>query len=207
MASANLRWRRMLAGTALVMSLVGAVITGGVGTTAAQDNEVAVEIVDFTFSPGTVEVAVGTTVTWTNNDTAPHTVTADDGGFDSGELAQGGTFSMTFDTAGTYSYFCEIHPQMTGSVVVTAADDEAADAADEDETTDEAADDPADAADDTADEAADEAADEEADALPASGVGTTAQGATDSFGLVGLSLALLLSLLLAAVALRIARRA
>ena len=204
MACSNVRWRRVLTVAVLVMSLVGSVVAGGARTAAAQDGDVAVEIADFTFSPGTVEVAVGTTVTWTNNDSAPHTVTADDGAFDSGELAQGDTFGMTFDTAGTYSYFCEIHPQMTASVVVTEAEDEAADAADEDE----AADDTADAADDTDDEAADGAADdEEAEALPASGVGTTARAATDSFGVVGLALSLLIALLLAAAGIRIARRA
>lgn len=79
----------------------------------------AVEIVDFTFGPSTLEIAAGTTVTWTNLDSAPHTATADDGSFDSGRLENGGTFSQTFDTPGTYTYFCEIHPRMTGTIVVT----------------------------------------------------------------------------------------
>lgn len=67
-------------------------------------------------------VPVGTTVTWTNADTAPHTVTADDNSFDSNTLNQGQTFSRTFDTAGTYTYFCKIHgkPSMSGSVQVTS---------------------------------------------------------------------------------------
>lgn len=81
----------------------------------------AVTIVNFAFQPATLEVPVGTTVTWTNQGTAPHTVTADDGSFDSGTLQPGGTFSMTFDTPGTFIYHCEIHPNMMGTIVVTAA--------------------------------------------------------------------------------------
>ena len=81
----------------------------------------AVTIVNFAFQPATLEVPVGTTVTWTNQGSAPHTVTADDGSFDSGTLQPGGTFSMTFDTPGTFIYHCEIHPNMMGTIVVTAA--------------------------------------------------------------------------------------
>ena len=60
-------------------------------------------------------------MTWTNSGAATHTVTADNGAFDSGRLASGATFSQTFDTAGTFTYHCEIHPQMTGTIVVTEA--------------------------------------------------------------------------------------
>lgn len=81
--------------------------------------EVAVDIVDFTFSPQVLEVPVGTTVTWTNSDTSQHTATANDGTFDSGVLAQGDSFSFTFETAGTFDYFCEVHPNMTAQIVVT----------------------------------------------------------------------------------------
>ena len=69
-------------------------------------------------SPASLDIAVGTTVTWTNNDGAPHTVTADDGSFDSGNLDQGATFSFTFETAGTFSYICKIHPSMTAVITV-----------------------------------------------------------------------------------------
>src|SRR5829696_1777671 len=86
----------------------------------AQDGA-AVTIVDFAFQPASLEVPAGTTVTWTNSGAAPHTVTADDGAFDSDRLAPGATFSQTFDTAGTFTYHCEIHPQMTGTIVVTEA--------------------------------------------------------------------------------------
>src|SRR5262249_58391933 len=72
----------------------------------------AIEIRDFAFHPDQTEIAVGTTVTWTNNDTTAHTVTADDGSFDSGPLDPGKSFSHTFDKAGTFAYHCKIHPSM-----------------------------------------------------------------------------------------------
>ncbi len=86
---------------------------------AVAPQEVQVAIQDFAFSPQVLEIPVGTTVTWTNNDTSQHTATANDGSFDSGVLAQGGTFSFTFDTPGTYDYICSLHPNMTGQIVVT----------------------------------------------------------------------------------------
>jgi len=85
----------------------------------ADGEEVAAAIEGFAFAPGTIEIKVGTTITWTNNDSAPHTVTANDRSFESGRLEQGQTFSFTFDTAGTFEYFCEYHPGMTATVVVT----------------------------------------------------------------------------------------
>lgn len=88
---------------------------------AAVDDSAAmtVEIVDFAFGPNTLEIPAGTTVIWSHMDTAPHTATADDGSFDSGRMENGGTFSQTFDTPGTYTYFCELHPRMMGTIVVT----------------------------------------------------------------------------------------
>jgi plastocyanin len=85
---------------------------------AAAGSPNAVTIADFAFAPGTLTVAAGTTVTWTNNDTAGHTVTADDGSFDSKTLANGATFSQAFAKAGTYTYHCNIHSSMTATVVV-----------------------------------------------------------------------------------------
>jgi plastocyanin len=78
----------------------------------------AVTIKDFAFGPQTLEVAVGSTVTWTNQDSAAHTATADDGSFDSKSIASGGEFSQTFSTAGTFAYHCSIHTSMTGSITV-----------------------------------------------------------------------------------------
>ena len=76
------------------------------------------------FNPYTANVGVGGTVTWTNSDTAAHTVTSGtatdgpDGTFDSSIITPGKTFSNTFDKAGSYDYFCVVHPWMTGKVVV-----------------------------------------------------------------------------------------
>lgn len=78
----------------------------------------AVSIANFAFSVVTLNVAKGTEVTWTNNDATTHTVTADDGSFDSGNIPSGGTFKHTFNTAGTIKYHCAIHPMMMASVVV-----------------------------------------------------------------------------------------
>ncbi len=86
---------------------------------SATTGETEVTIVDFAFTPQELEVPAGTTVTWTNEDWAPHTVTAEDGSFDSCELVEGDTFEYTFDEPGTYSYLCSFHPGMVGTVVVT----------------------------------------------------------------------------------------
>lgn len=85
---------------------------------SAQD-DMTVSIQDFSFNPGQITVAPGTTVTWTNEGPSPHTTTADDGGWDSGTLQQGEDFSFTFDKPGTYTYHCSIHPDMTASVKVS----------------------------------------------------------------------------------------
>ncbi len=71
------------------------------------------------FSPNSITIATGATVTWTNRDSAPHTVTSSGGEFSkSPVLKQGQTFSNTFTTAGTFSYSCSIHPEMTGKIIV-----------------------------------------------------------------------------------------
>ena len=78
----------------------------------------AVTISGFAFGPQSISVPVGSTVTWMNQDSTAHTVTADDGSFDSGPLAQAATFSRTFDAPGTFTYHCAIHSSMTGTIVV-----------------------------------------------------------------------------------------
>jgi plastocyanin len=90
-------------------------------TPGAAAKSASVTIKDFEFTPATVTIAVGGTVTWTNNGPSTHTVTADDGSFDSGNLSQGKTFSHTFQTAGTFTYHCSIHPFMTATVIVQQA--------------------------------------------------------------------------------------
>jgi plastocyanin len=92
---------------------------GGTGTTAAPAaGGATVDISGFAFSPASVTVKVGESVTWTNKDSVPHTVTAADGSFDSGSLAQGASFSFTFQKAGTYTYRCTVHPSMPTATVI-----------------------------------------------------------------------------------------
>ena len=81
----------------------------------------SVPIKDFAFKPASVTVSVGDTVTWTNQDQAPHTATANDGSFDTGNLDKGQSGSHTFSKAGTFAYICSVHPSMKGTVVVTGA--------------------------------------------------------------------------------------
>lgn len=90
---------------------------GGPQTTGSATGEGAVRIVDFSFQPTTLNVTPGTVVTWTNEDSAPHTATGDN--FDTGMLNRGDSDSVTFDTPGTYDYICTYHPSMEGSVVVS----------------------------------------------------------------------------------------
>ncbi len=80
---------------------------------------VTVEIKNFSFNPATLNIKVGTKVTWVNNDSTSHTVTSDsDNLLNSSTLSPGQSFSFTFTKAGTTNYHCRIHPMMTGSVVV-----------------------------------------------------------------------------------------
>jgi plastocyanin len=104
--------RAMVAGLAIAASLT----VGLAGTALAADH--AVSIQGFAFSPGTVTIAVGDTVTWTNGDSPNHTATADDGSFDTGSIANGASASATFSTAGTFGYHCAIHASMTATIVV-----------------------------------------------------------------------------------------
>lgn len=78
----------------------------------------AVKIDNFVFGPQTLTVPVGTTVTWTNSDDIPHTSVSTDGVFKSKVLDTDEKFSYTFTKAGTYPYYCTIHPKMTGQIVV-----------------------------------------------------------------------------------------
>jgi plastocyanin len=89
-----------------------------VSSQPAQAAAADVKIDNFSFGPATLTVAVGTTVTWINNDDIPHTVVSTDKAFRSKVLDTGEKFSFTFTKAGEYPYFCSIHPKMTGKVVV-----------------------------------------------------------------------------------------
>jgi amicyanin len=95
---------------------------GGVHPTPASTpatNVTQVSIANFAYSPSHIQVSVGTTVTWTNQDSAPHTVTFTNGMKDSGWLRHGQSFSYTFTTPGTFDYYCTVHPTMVARVTVT----------------------------------------------------------------------------------------
>jgi len=104
--------------------LLGAltVAVGVVGMAPARAADAAVGIQNFSFQPQGVTINVGDTVTWTMKDMGTqHTVTANDGSFSSSNLSTGNTFAHTFGQAGTFSYHCNIHPSMTGTVTVVGA--------------------------------------------------------------------------------------
>jgi plastocyanin len=112
---------RVMKLTAFTIVVVGLALGFGKnGDLFGQGNVVSVSIVDFAFTPKTITVPVGTTVRWTNNGNAPHTVTSTSSpkAFDSGTLNSGDTFQHTFTTAGQFPYRCNIHPSMTGMVIV-----------------------------------------------------------------------------------------
>ena len=86
---------------------------------AADGDTVQVNIVDLAYTPATITIKAGQSVTWTNNDSEPHTVTARDREvLQSGTMKEGDTFTQQFDTPGTYGYFCEFHADMKGVIVV-----------------------------------------------------------------------------------------
>lgn len=111
--------------------IIALILFGCVQTEAAeevQEQEIPEEIVetgegesvvikDFAFNPQTLTIKVGTTVTWTNEDSALHTVTAE-GIFDSGALSKGESWAYTFEEIGTYDYMCTFHPYMEGTIIV-----------------------------------------------------------------------------------------
>ena len=81
---------------------------------------IAVDIANFAFAPKDIQAKVGQTITFTNNDSAPHTATATEGAkFDSGQLDQGKSFSYTAKKAGTIQFVCSFHPNMTGTITVS----------------------------------------------------------------------------------------
>ena len=91
------------------------------GSNSSNSNPVStnqVSISNMAFSPPAISVSKGATVTWTNNDSVAHTVTSDNGKFNSSQLSNGGKFQFTFSESGTFSYHCSIHPSMTGKVIV-----------------------------------------------------------------------------------------
>jgi len=87
-----------------------------VETPAVSESNVAISIKEFAFNPATITIKKGTTVTWTNNDSAPHQIKSDS--FNSDVLKQGQKYLMNFGDAGVFNYSCSIHPSMTGQIIV-----------------------------------------------------------------------------------------
>ena len=110
-------WKRMLlyVGIPLVLAVIFGIVS------VARAATVNVNVQGLAFAPQSVTVAAGDTVVWTNADTVPHTVTADAAGGFNQDLPVGGTTSLVFNTPGTFAYRCNVHPSMTGTVVVQAA--------------------------------------------------------------------------------------
>ncbi len=115
MKSGSARWR--ILGFVAIMALW--TLSHEVKAANADSAPVAeVTIDNFSFTPQTIAVSVGTTVTWTNRDDIPHTVVSTEDVFKSKVRDTDEKFSYTFTKAGPYNYFCSIHPKMTGTVVV-----------------------------------------------------------------------------------------
>ena len=105
---------------AVILSAVAAMLGLAVAPAALAANH-GVDISGFAFSPQSITVSVGDSVTWANADAQGHTATADDGSFDTGTITGSTPKSVTFSTAGTFAYHCKIHPAMTATVVVADA--------------------------------------------------------------------------------------
>ena len=105
---------------ALALSVASALLVFATVDTvpASADTANTIVIKNFDFAPMAITVAAGTTVSWTNKDGEPHTVTSLDGLFRSGALDTGDSFSFKFDKPGVYKYLCSIHPRMTATVTV-----------------------------------------------------------------------------------------
>ena len=102
----------------IVMLLLFAGLPGVTANDQPSAANTAVKIDNFAFGPQTLTVPVGATVTWTNSDDIPHTAVSNDGVFKSKVMDTDEKFAYTFAKAGTYPYFCSIHPKMTGKIVV-----------------------------------------------------------------------------------------
>ena len=107
--------------SAVFGGLLGLLAGAPASAAPAGAEDVTIKIDNFTFTPQSVNVKAGTTVTWTNQDDIPHTVTSATKAFRSKALDTDDKFSFTFTTAGVYEYFCSLHPHMTGTIVVEGA--------------------------------------------------------------------------------------
>ncbi|HYZ41161.1 MAG TPA: plastocyanin/azurin family copper-binding protein [Stellaceae bacterium] len=105
----------------LLITAAAPSLSAGEARVPVAANAAAVKIDNFNFTPPTLVVTTGTTVTWTNDDDSPHSVHEKDGKFKSAALDTDDTFSRTFQAPGEYEYFCSIHPRMVGKIVVKPA--------------------------------------------------------------------------------------
>jgi plastocyanin len=116
--------RRVAVARAIALAALSLLLVGGAAWRArvvyAQEKAAAneVDIDNFSFTQMEITIARGTQVTWVNKDDVPHTVVSVDHKFKSRALDTDEKFSFTFQDAGTYAYFCSVHPMMTGKVVV-----------------------------------------------------------------------------------------
>jgi plastocyanin len=114
------RYRRSFAALGVAALGVAAVWWGATGSLAHAGSPDTAQVVikDFMFTPLSLTVKAGSTVTWANKDDEPHTVVGDTGLFSSGAVDTGETFTFKFDKPGTYHFTCSIHPRMVGTIVV-----------------------------------------------------------------------------------------
>ena len=104
---------------AATATMLAAVVLPGWAQNSQQASAGAISIDNFTFTPQTLTVKAGTTVTWTNRDDIPHGIASQTNAFTrSNALDTDDSYSFTFTTPGTYKYFCYVHPHMTGTIVV-----------------------------------------------------------------------------------------
>ena len=109
------RW--LLSGLLLATFVLAGCSDGGDEDGGGDDaNDVGIH--SFMFEPQSITVEAGESVRWTNHDPSPHTATADDGSFGTGNLAQGESDELVFSARGSHPYHCAVHPSMTGTVVV-----------------------------------------------------------------------------------------
>jgi len=113
---------RVVVNRPVIVALLLGPVTGmllALGARAAvPDAKGGITIDNFTFGPAELTVAVGTTVTWLNHDDIPHSVVQKDKTFRSKALDTDDSYSFTFTAPGTFDYFCGLHPQMVGKVIV-----------------------------------------------------------------------------------------
>jgi amicyanin len=113
---------RSVIAAAVFGAIVGSGLAGAILVARAQTSSSAVAMHNFTFTPQTLTVKTGTTVTWTNKDDTPHGVASANNAFKKSQaLDSDDNYSFTFATPGTYAYFCFVHPFMKGTIVVEAA--------------------------------------------------------------------------------------